>query len=414
MKTTTADNPLLEEPLLFLGFAVPDEMMESISKYDHYPQMQTHKLQWNIIRGIEVASASCIRLLSAVPVISCYPKYPGVLFRGGPWKHRKDAHDLFIPFLNIIILKHVTRFISTFLYVSKWLVGNRRDPKILIYAMHSPIMLAAVAATRLFGGKMFLVIPDLPEFMDIGMRRNRFWKLAKRIDSYVMKRMLRRMTGLVVLTKYIAQDGFSGMVPYLVMEGAVSTEVASADSEPSVGYPDNEKIIMYTGHLMGLELLTDAFLLIPDKAYRLWITGRGDWEERISKLSSKDKRIVYWGFLANEEIVQKMKQATVLVNPRSSATPHIKYSFPSKLLEYMLTGKPVISTALPGIPDDYYDHLYILEEESPQALASLIQEVCSKPAEELREFGESSRRFVMTQKNYRRQGERIYEFMQSL
>ena len=36
------------------------------------------------------------------------------------------------------------------------------------------------------------------------------------------------------------------------------------------------------------------------------------------------------------------------------AGPGLRYSFPSKLFEYLQAGKPVISTRLPGIPADYF------------------------------------------------------------
>ncbi len=414
LKTNIFKNHALREDLLFLGFAVPDEIMEAIVRRDRYPQIAAHKFQWHIIHGVEAASGSAMSLISAVPVISCYPKYPDILFRGGRWKHREDAQDRFLPFVNIPILKHLTRFFSAVMHVSRWLRGHRGDPKIIIYAMHSPLLLAAVIATMLFRGKIYLVIPDMPEYMDVGIRRGFFRKVGKKIDGYLMNRMLKKMTGLIVLSKYVAEDGFSGRIPYLVVEGAVSPEIANGHREPSSIPLRKEKIIMYTGSLAALDLLIDGFRQIPDHSYRLWISGRGEMEKQISELSGRDERVIYWGLLSNEEISKKMLQATALINARSAKTPHIQYSFPSKLLEYMLAGRPVISTALPGIPEDYYDYLYILKDESPQALASFIQEVCSKPPQELREFGERARRFVMAEKNYRRQGKRIYEFMQSL
>jgi glycosyltransferase involved in cell wall biosynthesis len=46
-----------------------------------------------------------------------------------------------------------------------------------------------------------------------------------------------------------------------------------------------------------------------------------------------------------------------MLNPRDPSWRGTPYSFPSKLLEYLTTGKPIISTRLPGIPAEYFEVL---------------------------------------------------------
>jgi len=402
--------------ILFLGFAISDSINDFISVRDRYPQVAAHKLQWNIIRGIEGFTGDSVDLLSAVPV-SNFPLYPTVFFGFSRWSHGCGAADRCLPFINIALLKHLSRFLSSFVLLVAWLLKKRQqDRQILVYAMHSPFMVSALLATFFLGGQVFLVVPDMPQFMDLGMQRSLYRKVAKKIDAWFMHRMLCKMAGLIVLTRYVAEDMVGVAVPSLVVEGAVAAhELETPLPMPGldVDVQPADKIIMYTGALTGLELLLSAFTLLPDPSYRLWISGRGTMEPEITAAATLDRRIVYWGMLSTEELSRKTSQATVLVNPRRSSTPYMQYSFPSKLLEYMAAGRPVISTDLPSIPDDYHEYLFLLRDETPAGLAKLLTSVCAKSPEELGEFGQKAREFVLREKNYLRQGERIYRFMQS-
>ena len=402
--------------ILFFAFAIPDSLSDEISKIDRYPQVQGHKLQWNIIRGVEAASNTTIDLIGAIPV-SNFPAYPKIFFGASRWSHGGDAEDFFLPYVNLALLKHVTRFLSSLVLVCGWLWKKRREKekKVLIYAMHSPFMLSALLSTGLLGGQIYLVVPDMPQFMDLGMKRSLYRKIAKRLDAFLMHRMLRGMAGLIVLTQQVVTDMAGDAIPSIVVEGMVSPFTEDAlQASPSSGDAAGvaETIVMYTGALTGLDLLLEAFAQIPDPRYRLWFSGRGVMEAEIKEAAARDSRIVYWGMLPTEELNRKTAEATVLIIPRSATTPYIQYSFPSKLLEYMMTGRPVISTVLPGIPAEYHDYLFLLRDETAAGLAKLLTEVCERPVSELSEFGLKARDFVIREKNYLSQGKRIFDFMQ--
>ena len=396
-------------------------MEEMSSKDRHQPQIAAHKLQWNIINGVERAAGHPVDIISSVAV-SDYPAYPQILFRCSRFSHCQGANDVLLPFINIFLLKHITRLFSTLVLVLTWLWQNKRYAKkrILVYGMHSPHVLAAVVAIRLLGGKAVLIIPDLPAYADVGIRRGVVRRITKPLDICILSRLLQRMSGLVVLTKYMAED-FAPDLPVLVMEGAVSSE-ATLRTQPSVcnsmmSANPATRIVLYAGTLVkeyGVELLLDAFCLVPDPEYRLWLCGKGPMESRIRECANHDDRIEYWGFLHQDELSLLMQQATILAHPRLSNAEYVRYSFPSKLLEYMKTGRPVLSTALPGIPEEYYDYLYLLKDETPEGLAIALHELCTKPEDELSRFGERGREFVETEKNYMRQGQRIHEFIMAL
>ena len=70
-----------------------------------------------------------------------------------------------------------------------------------------------------------------------------------------------------------------------------------------------------------------------------------------------------------------IKNAAVLVNPRQNNEEYTKYSFPSKNIDYLMSGNPVVSYRLDGIPNIYEKFLYYVPETSIDSLSGVIQKV---------------------------------------
>ena len=75
------------------------------------------------------------------------------------------------------------------------------------------------------------------------------------------------------------------------------------------------------------------------------------------------------GQVPPEEARRWQHKAAVLVNPRRGDEDFVPYSFPSKNIEYLLTGKPVVAYLLPGMPARYADFLCQIDQELPAAEA---------------------------------------------
>jgi glycosyltransferase involved in cell wall biosynthesis len=242
-------------------------------------------------------------------------------------------------------------------------------------------------------------------------------KLQK-LDVLAETRLLTRFSGIVAYTRYIGED-CAPQVPLLVMEGGVDPdETFTADRSHTENTQQRERIIFFSGSLSttnGIELLLDAFSLLPDKSYRLWVFGRGRLEELVKSAAKLDNRIRYFGFVKEQrEVLRHQRQSTVLVSLRPRADIINRYTFPSKLREYMLSGRPVISTAAPGIPDEYFEHMIVLQDETPKGLAQLLEEVCTRPSSELDRLGAQAHDFVLNQKNWSQQGKKVLDFIRNL
>lgn len=122
----------------------------------------------------------------------------------------------------------------------------------------------------------------------------------------------------------------------------------------------------------------------------------------------------YLGVAANSEIVKAEIAATLLVNPRPSHEDYTKYSFPSKNMEYMASGTPVLTTRLPGMPEDHKPYVYFIEQEDAEGIKDALRQILSQDAQTLHEFGARAKEFVLKEKNNRAQAAKVVNFIRKV
>ncbi len=384
--------------VLLVGFTVPKSTIDWICNVGRYMPMQTHKLAWSLVHGLE-GNGARVDLLSSLPVAN-YPGNPKVFFGYQKWTREGDSWNVLLPFINILGLKHLTRFLSCFVLLTIWLLRTRTEENrvVLIHGVHSPYLYAVLLMGKLFKVKAVTLVSDPPGVMlpgeGIGKRFLRW------IDRLVVANALRSMDGLITLTQQLSRD-FAPEVPSIIIEGILfSDDLVEYDgsSEFTEVGSDSDFVILYAGQLKaeyGLELLLQGFLRLEDQSFKLLVLGKGEYGKKIMQASIEDPRIVFKGYSSQSEVKKLLKKATVLINPRPTNQSFTQYSFPSKTIEYMISGRPVISTRLPGIPDDYFPHLYILENETPEGLVELLKKIRALPPDVLTKFGSYAKKFIL-------------------
>ena len=81
-------------------------------------------------------------------------------------------------------------------------------------------------------------------------------------------------------------------------------------------------------------------------------------------------------------------------------------------MEYMGSGTPLLTTRLAGIPEEYFDYIYITEEETEAGLSRKLKEILNKPLEELHEKGLRAKEFAMNNKNNVIQAKKITDMLE--
>ena len=129
-------------------------------------------------------------------------------------------------------------------------------------------------------------------------------------------------------------------------------------------------------------------------------------------VTDKNNKIKFYGFLSSrDELRELQEKATMLINMRDPKEEASKFCFPSKLFEYMLTGKPVLSLKLMGIPQEYFQYLINVDSTGAKDIAKAIERVANENDKCRVEFGMKAREFIVEKKNNISQAEKIYQFI---
>jgi glycosyltransferase involved in cell wall biosynthesis len=143
--------------------------------------------------------------------------------------------------------------------------------------------------------------------------------------------------------------------------------------------------------------LIDSFVASGVKDYQLIICGDGDDRPYVEKISSECERIKYMGQLNRESVLELQRNASLLVNPRDNDSDYTKYSFPSKVIEYMSSGVPVLMYRLDGIPEEYYNFCYAVPAGS-RGLERKLLEISKLDSAEMVAKGVSAKSFIERKK----------------
>ncbi|MCB7070221.1 glycosyltransferase [Caldibacillus sp. 210928-DFI.2.22] len=400
----------MKKNYLFLGFAVPDEEMEKVFKLDKLPSIQTHKFNWNLIKGLELCDTFKYTYISARPV-SDYPYYPRKKFRSHNWKIKifdKSINIIEIPFINTSILKIITRFFSGMYYIFKEYNKEKNKGGIIVYSVHVPFMLLGYLISRIYSIDYIAIWTDPPS---VQIERDSFLKAKLRsIELYISKFLMRKASKVIALTKYLAED-FAPQKPYLVIEGIIDENEMNWTRSRKIS--SSEIKIVYTGSLSkryGIKNIVEGFLMNKNENLVLEIYGRGDFEEDLKQICLVNNKVVYKGFISQKEVLNVQREADFLINARSPEEEYVKYSFPSKTLEYMLSGTPLITTMLPGIPEEYRNYVLVLEDNNPKTICQMLENIVKMGKEERDQVGLKALEFVK-RKNNINQAKKIIDFL---
>lgn len=90
--------------------------------------------------------------------------------------------------------------------------------------------------------------------------------------------------------------------------------------------------------------------------------------------------IVFTGFLSRDELIWCYKHARGLLSCRSNSE-YANYGFPTKLAEYLASGRPVIATTVGDVNEYLKDEetAYLAEPENTESIATAIRRLLGDP-----------------------------------
>lgn len=351
--------------------------------------------------------------IHSFPMIETFPLSRELFFGGNIEALPCGYFCRWIRTVNLPFLKQFSRNLDARIMMKRWLKKNKEDGIVFTYSIPPFLVKSVLRYSKKYNVKAVAIIPDLLRDMYINEKAGSvFTKLKNRYLSQALK-LQGEYDGYVYLTQAM-KDVVAPEKPYIVMEGVA--DISSAE-EPDITEKASPHAIMYAGMIhekYGIINLLDAFEQLKNKDIELWLFGDGTAVPKVLKRSKQNPKIRYFGTVPREEILRFERKATLLVNPRNTEELFTQYSFPSKTIEYMLSGTPLVTTKLSGIPDEYFNYVFAAESNEPTVLADILNKALANTQNELIDFGNRAQLFVKEQKNSCKQAARILEFFKEV
>lgn len=369
------------------GGCSPKKYSEYIEKFGLRIRQQSQKYNQLLMEGF-VGNGAKVYSISSRPIHRTTNKK--LIFR-----QEKDYENgiayYYVPFINFPIFNNISVFISVFFKILFFNIAQT-NRFVICDALNISASTAALLASKLRRIETICIVTDVPCHRPNSSKKH----LYEIINLWLMK----KFDNYLLLTKHMNSIVNPQKKPYIVLEGHSDIKMKYVENSLYNKYP--KKICLYAGTLRriyGIENLVMGFLgaNIPDS--ELHIYGDGDYLSDLLKLCKTYHNVKYKGIAPNDVIVLEQIKATLLVNPRPTSEEYTKYSFPSKNLEYMASGTPILTTCLPGMPAEYNQYVYLLKDESINGIKNALQEILSQPKYVLHEKGLRAKEFVLREKN---------------
>ena len=372
-------------------------------------QFQNQKFHHLLLKGLSESKDLDIIVVSFYPInrnqkINCQYEE----------EEENGVHYVYPQYTNRPIIHHVEKFLRTYQFLKK----NRQSDSVIVCNVMNFDECAAALTYRIFHNiKICAITADVPGLTSGAQKKvGAWWKRMIWSMTYPFYKTMSTHYNAYFLLSYAMNDVINPKKkPYIVVEGLSDLSIQNINNIVEEKYP--MKTMMYAGGLhreYGIELLIEAFRKLDDDNFELHVFGKGNYEKELIRITEEDHRIKYFGTKPNFEVVNAQLKAHVLVNPRPTNAEFVKYSFPSKVIECMSSGTPLLTTHIPSMPDEYLPFVYLIDDESVNGFFNAIRNVLSLPNNILEKKGYEAKSFILKKKNYMVQSKKFYNFLQDI
>ena len=267
---------------------------------------------------------------------------------------------------------------------------------IIVDVLRVNLVKGAIKFARKYNAKIIGVLTDNPA------------NLSNIKHSYVkmVYRNAVRLDGFLTLSNGLLRAYKVSQKPNYVFEGLVDEE------EPMKKMPIGN-YYFFGGSLYeryGVKRLINAFIDsdIPEK---LVIAGNGPLREYIFQNTEKNSKILYLSQLPKHKIYGLEQNAIANINPRPFSRRLDEESVPSKLLEYLASGVPTISTIHSRLFDIFQEEAFWIKDDTTDGIKQALNEFSRQNRAELRKKATTARVKVYEIFGVKNQGERITQFL---
>ena len=399
--------------VLFVGyFYSPEQESEIIYNSKKTVQFAANKFQMNLLDGLKsnLDEKSNLDAFSLLPVGS-FPLNNRKLIYKSSTLVINNVRVIFSSFINLPVLKNCIRKYNLKKYIKNYICSDKSEKIIVTYSVNNEIMKTVLRFRKIKNLKTHIIVPDLPP--PYGITKNYF----KSLNIFIGNRKIRTLSkfdSFTFLTEHMMSAVPFSNKPFCVVEGMI--DVKDITNVNTISYKKKKKAILYTGTIereFGLEKLVTEFMKNPHLNIELWICGEGSYKNELTKIIRNDNRIIFYGQLSNQKAMELQRIAYILINPRSN-DEYTKYSFPSKIFEYLKSGTIILSQKLEGIPKEYYSYLFVYDENEINNMVEQIESIMEYSYFYLDNFVKNAKNWAFRYKNKTTQSAKILDTLSQL
>ena len=383
--------------LHFVGSVVPigrESSADAISQAGNLCQL-------GLIQGFSDAAVELIQVISYFPN-RIFPAGKHIYYSGKSLILPGNVNFHALPYLNLPGLRVLTVNAGA---LSRLLFKARRGDVVLFYNVTIPSGLIGLILRLIRGVHCFAIVYDIHV---PGQTVPNTWRW--RFEYWKHKWLLPRLDGVIAITSKILSD-FDCINNGIVMEGGVATTSVPLSSSIR---PSSIFTIVFAGRLSvdnGIELMLQAMVLLSNPDLQIVIAGTGPLLNKVKMAAERDSRIRYTGMISHAEVATLYQRAQLLMCIRLTKQLDTGYFFPSKLIECLATGVPVLTTRVMGGNFDPADYAYVVDKESAEGVVDGILAAMDNDAANNSAKGEKARLFILENMTWSKQCQKIGRFL---
>jgi glycosyltransferase involved in cell wall biosynthesis len=406
----TRPSAVCDVELAFVGTVIPDLP----SFWNEACNRAGNMFQERMLAALDEAGLPASLIVSQRPV-RLFPRSRVLYVRASRHELESGLSVRMVPFVNLPILRPLTVGAMVVVELMRWRGASRSSRRVVLtYNLTEPSGLFTLIVARLLKATALACVNDI--FVP-GETVADSW--SRRIDFWMQRRLIKRFDGLSVPNRQISRE-FAPKLPWVRNEGGISNAVVRRFAHPAPPHEigrDQPFTIVYAGSLTdvnGVPELVAGFTRLAGSGYRLIVAGRGPEEGPIVRAAAQDARIEFRGYLSEAEVLALYAEADLLLNLRITKRIRTDYFFPSKLIEFLATGVPVLSTATGHVREEFGEVLFLLEDETPEALAARISDLAAMDAGRRWAVAAAAREQVLGSHRWSVLGQKLATFIRQL
>lgn len=310
---------------------------------------------------------------------------------------------------HFLISEFVQAF-RLFCYIKKLIKNRKENYTVIIENSPTGVALCCAALKMLYKIPVYSITIDTPFTASLSRKgilgRINCWKFR------VGQRQLKHFNGIVSFTKDVCKQ-LEINIPCLEFAIGCEEKNIPLDTDEFEISDHCPRKVVYAGTLIyynGIIEMLDAFADLGEE-YQLHLYGYGPLENLVIERAKTYSNIIYHGRFDPDRTKEILAGADLLINPRV-LDPYIEnFTFPSKLIDYVVSGKNVLSSKFKTLPEEYEKFLYLMDSVSKENICNGVKVVFNESKEKRKYRIKEGISFIRNHQTYDRIAENLIWFM---